>query len=179
MKKITITALLFSVTSSLAASPLNPAIKPLAAQMLANSIKEAISCRPISISDGDTLTCLTTDRRQVKVRLNKIDAPEKSQPFGQKAKQALSSLIWGKLIIVFEEGKDRYGRTIGTVVLDGQNINKTMVSIGYAWAYRQYLTPNDRAEYLQLESQARSEKRGLWADPKPIYPSDFRQQNRR
>ena len=175
MKKITIIALFFSVASPLIARTLNLTIEPPAVQVAANGLKTAIYCRPISISDGDTLTCLNENRQQVKVRLNQIDAPEKSQPFGQKAKQTLSSMIWGKQIVVIENGKDRYGRTIGTVISDGQNINKSMVSSGYAWAYRQYLNSSEGIEYLRLENQARNEKRGLWADPRPIYPSDFRQ----
>lgn len=133
-----------------------------------------ISCHPVAVFDGDTFVCLTDQNQQVRVRLQQIDAPEKNQAFGQQAKKALSNLIWGKTLSVRMSDTDQYGRTLGTVYLGDLNINQAIVERGYAWAYKQYLLTQDRDKYLQLEQSARSAKRGLWADPAPIYPSDFR-----
>ncbi|HFC7422693.1 TPA: thermonuclease family protein [Neisseria meningitidis] len=173
MKKLTITTLLFSVATPLIARPLPSTIDPLAIHAAIKGIK-AISCRPISISDGDTFTCLTADKEQMRIRMNSIDAPEKAQAYGRKAKQALSSLIFGKTVSVVVKSKDRYGRFIADVIADGHSANKSMVLSGYAWVYREYVPAAERAEYLKLEAEAKNARRGLWADPNPIYPSQFR-----
>ena len=130
-----------------------------------------VNCRVVGIVDGDTFTCLTADNNRLRVRMNNIDAPEKSQAYGQKAKQALSSLIFNKSVSLKIKSKDRYGRSLADVTADGRNINKIMVSGGYAWAYRQYLSDDS---YLVLENDARANKRGLWADSNPIEPSQYR-----
>ena len=130
-----------------------------------------ISCKVVGVTDGDTINCLTNDKTQIKVRLNQIDAPEKNQAFGTAAKQALSGYIFGKTVGLKTNGTDKYGRTIAEVFVGDQNINKAMVADGYAWAYREYMTDND---YGDLETSARSNTKGLWSEPDPIYPSDFR-----
>ncbi len=88
----------------------------------------------VSVTDGDTITVLKDDKVQVKIRLNQIDAPEIGQPFGQAAKKALSRLAFGKVVDIEASGLDKYGRTIGTVIVDGEIANYTMVKTGYAWA---------------------------------------------
>lgn len=128
----------------------------------------AISGQVIKISDGDTITILTQQREQVKVRLYGIDAPEKKQPYGQKSKQFLSNLIAGRSVEIQEKGKDRYKRVLGIVYLDGQDINEQMVLNGYAWAYVKY-----SKIYAKQELKARSQNLGLWRD-KPIPPWVFR-----
>lgn len=130
-----------------------------------------INCTVVGVADGDTLTCLTTEKQQIKVRLNQIDAPEKKQAFGNAAKKKLSSLVYQKNVQLKTDGTDKYGRTIAEVLFSGQNINKQMVRSGYAWAYRKYLKDS---EYLQLEKQARAASLGLWSEPSPVYPSEFR-----
>ena len=91
-----------------------------------------------------------------------------------EAKQALSSLIFGKTVSVVVKSKDRYGRFIADVIADGNSANKSMVLSGYAWVYREYVPAAERAGYLKLEAEAKNARRGLWADPNPIYPSQFR-----
>lgn len=134
-----------------------------------------ISCKVVGVTDGDTINCLTNDKTQIKVRLNQIDAPEKNQAFGTAAKQALSGYVFGKTVGLKTNGTDKYGRTIAEVFVGDQNINKAMVADGYAWAYREYMSDN---EYADLESNARSGTKGLWSEPDPIYPSDFRRGKR-
>nr|WP_227505219.1 thermonuclease family protein [Acinetobacter baumannii] len=108
---------------------------------------------------------------QIKVRLADIDAPEKSQPFGVKAKQALSDLTFNRNVYIQEKGYDKYHRLIGTVLVGVDPINRIMVKNGMAWAFREYL---DDPIMLDLESYARKNKIGLWQDAKPVYPSMWR-----
>lgn len=118
--------------------------------------------RVISIADGDTLTVLTPDKAQLKIRLVEIDAPESGQPYGKKAKQALSDLVFGKDVIVQHKAKDRYDRILGRVFVDDLDVNLRLVELGAAWAYDQYLTdPNIK----KAEKRARDSKAGLWNLP--------------
>jgi len=121
----------------------------------------------VHITDGDTLTILTNANEQVTIRLAGIDTPEKAQPFGNKAKQALAALSFQKQASVEVETKDRYGRTVGRVIVNGKDVNAELVRQGMAWVYRKYT--NDQKLYA-LEAKAKQEKRGLWASDKPIEP---------
>jgi len=121
----------------------------------------------VHIADGDTLTVLTASNQQVKVRLAGIDTPEKAQPFGNKAKQALAALSFQKQASVEVETKDRYGRSVGRVIVAGKDVNAELVRQGMAWVYRKYT--NDQKLYA-LEAKAKQAKRGLWSSDKPIEP---------
>lgn len=121
-----------------------------------------IDCKVVAISDGDTLTCLTAERAQIKVRLAEIDTPEKAQPYGQKSKAALSALVFGKQVTLATQAKDRYGRTVANVSAGGQDANREMVRLGAAWVYRQY---NKDKSLLAVEAEAKASRRGLWALP--------------
>lgn len=124
----------------------------------------------ISVSDGDTLTVLQ-DKKSLKVRLSNIDAPEKSQPFGQQSKQSLSDLCFNKDATIQPQTIDRYGRTVAIVVCDGVEANRTQVERGMAWVYTKY----NKDKYLPaLQDQAKDAKHGLWADPEPTPPWDWR-----
>lgn len=136
-----------------------------------SAVASAQDCRVVGVSDGDTLTCLAAGNKQIKVRLAQIDAPESRQAFGTAAKDKLSSLVYGKVVSLKVQDTDKYNRTVAEVFVGGINANKEMVRSGYAWAYRQYLKDQ---QYITLENQARAAKRGLWAEPNPINPSDFR-----
>lgn len=130
--------------------------------------------RVVSIADGDTITVLTTEKEQIKVRLANIDAPEKRQPYGSKAKSFTGQLVFNKTVYVDGSKTDQYGRVIGTVYLNDLNVNKTIVSNGYAWAYRRYLTDQN---YLSLEKTARHNRLGLWVDSNPTPPHQWRKAN--
>lgn len=121
-----------------------------------------ITCKVVAISDGDTLTCLTAEHTQIKVRLAEIDTPEKAQPYGQKSKAELSALVFGKQVTLATQTKDRYGRTVARVSADGQDANREMVRLGAAWVYRQY--SKDKS-LLAVEAEAKALRRGLWALP--------------
>src|SRR4051794_8087798 len=96
--------------------------------------------RVVGITDGDTITVLKDANEQVRVRLTEIDAPEKGQPWGARAKDALSALVFSQTVRVVDSGKDQYGRTLGRVYVGTKDVNAEMVRSGSAWAYRQYLT---------------------------------------
>jgi endonuclease YncB( thermonuclease family) len=115
----------------------------------------------ISVTDGDTIGVLYRGG-QLKVRLAEIDTPEKGQPYGTRARQALSALVFNQVVNVVETDRDRYGRIVGRVYVDGIDVNAEMVLRGHAWVYRKYAT--DQRLY-RLEEEAREAKRGLWALP--------------
>ncbi|MFT4095161.1 MAG: thermonuclease family protein [Niabella sp.] len=121
-----------------------------------------------SIKDGDTFAVLIDGKEQV-VRLAHIDCPEKKQPFGNRAKQFASSLCFGKKVtLIHHHQYDRNKRLIVEVILeDGRNINKELVKAGLAWHFKRY---SDNKEYTALETAARQQKKGLWADEDPIAP---------
>ena len=131
----------------------------------------------VGVSDGDTITVLDDmDQGKFRIRLDKIDAPEKKQAFGNKAKQYLSSLIFGKQVSIRFKSIDNYGRVLGVVSLDGKEINLVMVQNGYAWHYSYY---DKTPAYIEAEKQARAEKKGLWQDPNPINPYQFRKSQKK
>jgi micrococcal nuclease len=134
------------------------------------------SGRVVGVTDGDTIKVLHNGRAE-KIRLYGIDAPEKGQPFGNKAKQFTSSMVFGKTVTVQTHGRDKYGRTLGDVVLpEGGTLNRELVKAGLAWWYRKY-APHD--ETLRgLEDEARAARRGLWADPEPVPPWAWRKGQR-
>lgn len=128
-------------------------------------------CLVVGISDGDTVKVRCGEAEEEKVRLVQIDAPEKKQAFGTKAKEALSDLAFRKNIQLERSGTDRYKRTLGRLILDGADLNFEMVRLGFAWCYLKYLTDES---CLAIEADARQHRRGLWADASPIPPWEFR-----
>ncbi|KAA2211363.1 thermonuclease family protein [Teichococcus oryzae] len=114
--------------------------------------------RVVAIQDGDTLTLLTPERRQVRVRLYGIDAPESRQPYGTRARQELSDLAFNRQARVLVEDTDRYGRTVGRVWVGSTDVNAALVCRGAAWVYRQY---NRDPGLPPLEAEARTTRRGL------------------
>lgn len=107
----------------------------------------------------------------LKIRLAQIDAPELDQAFGQKSKQSLSDMVFNKTIKVEKETIDKYGRTVGTLLVDGVDANKEQVKRGMAWVYKQYLRDQS---LLQVEDAARQAKMGLWSEQNPMPPWEYR-----
>ena len=125
----------------------------------------------VSIQDGDTLTVLV-ERNQIRVRLVDIDAPEKAQPFGSRSRQSLSTMCVGRSAVVNSRGKDRFGRTLGQVSCSGIDANAEQVRRGMAWVFVRYAPPDSPLYKLQGDAQA--ERRGLWIDPQPMAPWEWR-----
>jgi endonuclease YncB( thermonuclease family) len=143
---------------------------------------ETIVGRVVGVADGDTITVLDAQRVQHKIRLAGIDAPEKSQPFGNRSKVSLSELAFDRDVSVETEKRDRYGRSVGKVLVNGHDVNLVQVERGMAWFYREYQreqSPNDRKLYEAAENMARGEVRGLWREADPMPPWDFRKSKRK
>jgi micrococcal nuclease len=137
---------------------------------------EQLSGKCVAIHDGDTLSILL-DGKPVKIRLWGIDAPELKQAFGFRAKQALSELAFGKPVRIEVIDRDRYGRIVGRVFINNTNINLVMVERGLAWWYRYHASGAKDLE--TAEKNARSARLGLWSDPHPQNPREWRKQNPR
>ncbi len=132
--------------------------------------------RVVAVADGDTLTILDASRQQHRIRLAEIDAPEKRQPFGQRSKQSLSGLCFGREAVIEDRGHDRYGRAIGRVSCGGIDTSAEQVRRGMAWVFDRYAT--DRTLYA-IQDEARAARRGLWSDAAPVPPWEWRAQHRR
>lgn len=136
--------------------------------LITPAFADPITARVVGVHDGDTITVLTPEKRQIKIRLAEIDAPELSQPYGKKAKQLLSLMVFGKDVSFTPLTTDKYGRTVARVYQGQNDINLAMVQTGAAWAYRKYLT--DTA-FLEAETEARKTGTGLWAlQPDQVTP---------
>lgn len=142
------------------------------------AVGDTLKATVVGIADGDTVTVLDSTKRQHKIRLMGIDAPEKAQAFGNRSKQSLSTLAYGQTVSVEWSKTDRYGRLVGKLLsAKGTDINLEQVKRGMAWHYKDYQReqpPEDRASYAAAEEDARESRRGLWADPNPIAPWLFR-----
>ena len=141
------------------------------------SASKILQGKVVSVADGDTITVLDAEKTQHKIRLQGIDAPEKAQAFGAKSKQALYEMVHGKTVKVSFEKSDKYGRILGKVLLDGQDICHQQIKAGLAWHYKKYQNQQplaDRDAYSASETAAKNEKLGLWSDPRPVAPWDFR-----
>jgi endonuclease YncB( thermonuclease family) len=139
-----------------------------------------IAGQVVGVADGDTITVLDADKVQHKIRLAGIDAPEKKQAFGNRSKESLSDLAFDKTVIVETNKRDRYGRQIGKVLVNGQDVNLVQVERGMAWFYRKYQreqSPNDQRLYEAAEDAAKAGRRGLWLDVVPVAPWEFRHPN--
>jgi len=135
----------------------------------------------VAVADGDTVSLLDADKVLHRIRLLGIDAPEKKQPFGQRAKQHLSSLAFSKPARAVCGKTDRYGRQVCQVFVDGLDVGLAQVAGGMAWHYRQYeryQAGEDRWRYAEAEGGAREARRGLWQDAHPVPPWDFRREAR-
>ncbi|OHE72751.1 MAG: hypothetical protein A2007_03010 [Verrucomicrobia bacterium GWC2_42_7] len=125
----------------------------------------------VKVTDGDTIQVMR-DGKAEKIRLAGIDCPEKNQAFGQAATKYTLSLAAQEIVTVQVETTDRYGRLVGEVILpDGKNLNRELVRAGYAWWYRKYSSDITLGD---LESEARINRCGLWVDPNPVSPWDWR-----
>lgn len=121
-----------------------------------------LSGRVVKVTDGDTVTILTPSKKEVKVRLAEIDTPEKRQPWGNRAKQALADLVFDKNVTVKVSTKDRYGRSIGRIYAGELDVNAQMVRTGNAWVYRRYAKDK---RLFAMEDSAREAGLGLWGLP--------------
>jgi endonuclease YncB( thermonuclease family) len=135
----------------------------------------------VGVADGDTITVLDAKKQQHKVRLAGIDAPEKGQAFGFRSKEYLAKYVYDRDAIIDGSKKDRYGRLIAKVYVDGHDAGLEQIRAGLAWWYRAYAQeqmPEDRELYEVAEKEARERKLRLWRDPNPVPPWEWRKNQR-
>ena len=134
--------------------------------------EDLMTAHVISVTDGDNLTVLEPDNRQVLIRLYGLDCPELEQPFGTQAKEFTSNQCFGKLIMYRMVGLDKFDRTIAIVHLeDGRELNLELLKAGLAWHLKR---SSDRQDYADAEQAARKAGIGLWADKDPTPPWEWR-----
>ena len=134
---------------------------------------EEFRCLVVAVNDGDTITVLDAQKKQQKIRLDSIDAPERGQAYGTQAKLFLSNLVFRQNVRIVSSGEDRYGRTLGTVFIGKKNVNLLLVEEGYAWHYVSFA--EGKQEYAAAQARAQKARRGLWADSTtPVPPWDYR-----
>lgn len=137
---------------------------------------DTITGRVVAIADGDTITVLDAGNQQHKIRLAGIDAPEKKQPFGERSRQSLAALVFGKTVSV-EWRKKHRERLIGKVMVNGLDANLEQINAGMAWWYEKYRkvqSEHDQYLYSAHEAGAKAKGIGLWRDPDPVAPWDWR-----
>ena len=151
---------------------------------------ETLFGQVIGVSDGDTVTVLDAGKESYRVRLAGIDAPEKKQPFGDRSKQTLSALVFGKPVEVEWHKRDRYGRLIGKILVAKPDsactddrcpkvidASLSQIEAGLAWHYKQYAKEQaneDRMRYAEAENTARVKRLGLWSEGDPVPPWEWR-----
>ena len=140
-----------------------------------SSFAASFTGKVVRVLDGDTIEVLV-NKEPIRIRLADIDCPEKKQSFGNAAKKYVLEIAAHEIVTVDARSKDRYGRTIGEVILpNGESLNRLLISHGYAWHYKKY---SKNASLAELEKQARGDKVGLWQDKNPIAPWDWRRGKR-
>lgn len=156
-------------------------MKRLATVVLTLTIATAnateLTGRVVGVTDGDTITVLAPGNTEERIRLAGIDAPEKNQPYGQASKQHLSDQVFDRQVVVDWAKRDQYGRIIGKVLVDGRDANLEQVKAGLAWHYKKYQNEqelDDRLAYGRAEVAAREARTGLWEEPAPVAPWEWR-----
>lgn len=142
---------------------------------------EILNGRVVGVADGDTITVLDAGKEQHKIRLAGIDAPEKGQAFGKASRKHLAELAFGKQAEADCYKIDRYKRLICTVHVDRKDVGLAQLDAGLAWWYRKYANeqpPQERLEYEMAETKAAVDRIGLWSDPNPIPPWEWRHPKR-
>ena len=164
------------------------------ALLLASAAASAaeVTGRVVSVTDGDTITVLDASNKQHQIRLAGIDAPALKQAYGAQSTKNLSDLVYNRPVTVVWEKRDRNKRIVGKVMftptlcaspacLEKTDANYQQIAAGMAWHDTQYApeqSRDDRERYAAAEKQARTAKRGLWADAAPVPPWEWRRRRK-
>lgn len=185
IKKIAYTSLLMLVSSGVIFSQTEEVVstqtvdQPVPVVIPSNTLEDKVGLvggKVIVVYDGDSLSIRTPEKKIYSIRLQGIDAPEGRQTFGQESREALRELLMDKDVDVLIYKKDLYDRYVGTVYLNGQDINLWLIENGMAWHYKKYAdeqTSEDRKKYSEAEETARSKRIGLWKEKDPTPPWDY------
>lgn len=125
----------------------------------------------VYVSDGDTFHLLSENGEKIKIRVAEIDCPERAQAYGLEAKEFVMNEVKGQTVELVIIGTDRFERPLGRVLYGGKDLSEELVKHGFAWHYKQYSSDKQLAK---LEQEARAKKVGLWKDPSPVAPWEFR-----
>jgi endonuclease YncB( thermonuclease family) len=134
----------------------------------------ALTGKVIAVADGDTITVLDKNNQETKIRLYGVDCPEKSQDFGTKAKQFTANMVFGKIVEVKEIDRDRYGRTVGIVLIEEKTLNAEILKSGLAWVYSRYCNQAFCSDWQVIQNVAKKARIGLWSHPNPVPPWEYR-----
>ena len=158
---------LLALQAPAAAGPSPPAL----------AIGRPVTARVVAVTDGDTVKVLTAERREYRVRLSEIDAPESGQPYGRASKSALSRIVFGRTVAIVPADHDRYGRTVARIRVGALDASTEMVRQGAAWVFLAY---NHDKTLMPIEARARASKVGLWALPpmERVAPWEWRRAKR-
>jgi len=143
----------------------------------APALAQELAGRVVSVHDGDTVNVLDAGKVQYKIRLAGIDAPELHQAFGRVSQRHLSAAIQCKNVVVHWTKHDKYGRIVGTILLDDHDVNLDQVRAGLAWHYKRYereQPPAERVTYANAETEAHVAHLGLWQEASPMPPWEYR-----
>ena len=146
----------------------------LCPELVSGQVGDTFSGPVIRVADGDTIS-VRRDGATVRIRLDGIDTPESDQPFGTHASAFTSAHVLNKRVTVQVRDVDRYGRLVSRVQIDGENLSVALVTEGLAWHYTRY---SDDPVLARAEVQARTTRTGLWSQPSPMPPWDFRRRSR-
>jgi endonuclease YncB( thermonuclease family) len=150
------------------------------------AVAAELTGRVVGITDGDSIIVLDADKKQHKIRLAGIDAPELKQAFGTRSKQNLSEMANDKDARLVCHKTIRNERKLCKVWVQPSDcpqcgetldVGYAQISTGLAWWYRAYAkeqSPEDRGRYESEETDARLRKRGLWADSASVPPWEWR-----
>ena len=134
-------------------------------------VMHSITGKVTRVSDGDTIWVTDKIGLRSKIRMDRIDAPEKDQEWGSESTKYLSKLLYGRKVVVDYQKRDQYGRILGIVKLGERDVNLEMVKTGNAWHYSYF---DHTPAYIEAEKQAKDTKLGLWSKPNPINPYEWR-----
>lgn len=140
--------------------------------LISTSLVAQIKGKVIKIKDGDTIVVLLEDKTEQTLRLAEVDCPESGQAFGNSAKQFTSDQVFGKNVVFYTVGKDRYGRSVAGVFYDGDKyLSREIVKAGFGWWY---FKASKNTELQKFQDEAKSKKLGLWGDKNAVSPWEFR-----
>jgi len=150
-------------------------LKQILFLILLTSSAQAMQATVVSVVDGDTLKVVNANG-QATIRLYGVDSPEKKQPFGLAAKSFTSSFVEGKPVEITPMDTDRYGRTVAVIKIGTQCLQEQLLLSGYAWVYPQYCLKPFCSTWTTFQDISVGNRVGLWADPSPVQPWEWRKQ---
>jgi endonuclease YncB( thermonuclease family) len=151
-----------------------PAMQPVTAPPPTVTVSRSRLWRVVGVQDGDTVTCLDDLNQQRKIDLADVDAPEISQDYGKASREALAGMVFGRTVEAVDGAATASGSQTARLFVDGLDVSRQMVATGNAWP-----DPSSQDRSLGTDqAQAKAATLGLWAEPAPVPPWEYRTQGR-